>query len=313
MKVGVIGTGYWGKKHVDEYSKMGHEVIISDLSEQNLEFCKLNYNVKGTINYKDILTDPEIKCVSICTPTPSHYSIAIESLNANKNVLLEKPIAENLDQASELIANANKKKLILIIGHIFRFNNSINKIKDLIQKQILGQIYTINLQWTNFQPVFADRDIIYDLAVHPIDILDNIFGIEPSDISCIASSFRQKNFEIAQINYNLIKNNAKPIFVNIELSWLNPIRSRKLIITGSEKTAEVDCVTQKINLIHNNSGSSEEIKIELNNTLKDELEFFLNSSEKKESISSPFPNGQVGKRILGVVESIFQLTNKRIT
>jgi len=223
---------------------------------------------------------------------------------------LEKPIAENLNQASELIQNANNKKLILLIGHIFRFNNSINKIKELIQKQTLGEIYSVNLQWSNFQPVFHDRDIIYDLAVHPIDILDNIFEIEPSDISCRAASYRHKNFEVAQISYNLIKNPERPIFVNIELSWLNPIRARKLVITGSEKTAEVDCVIQKINLIHNNSCSIEEIPIESNNTLKDELKFFLESSQKEESVLQPYPNGEIGKRILNVVETAFKLANK---
>jgi len=310
MKIGVIGAGYWGKKHVDEYSKLGYEVIVSDLSEQSLEFCKLNYNSKGTTNYNDILNDPEINCVSICTPTPSHYKIAIDALNANKNILLEKPIAENLHQASELIRNASDKKLTLLIGHIFRFNNSVNKIKNLIQKQILGEIYSVNLRWSNFQPVYSDRDIIYDLGVHPIDILDNIFEIEPSDVSCKAASYRQKNFEVAQVSYNLKKVNTKPILVNIELSWLNPIRERKLIITGSVKTAEIDCVKQKINIIHNNSASAEEIQLESNNTLKDELEFFLSSSKNKASILSPFPNGEIGKRILGIVETAFKLANK---
>jgi len=310
MKVGVIGAGYWGKKHVDEYSKLGHEVIVSDLSEQSLEFCKLNYNSQGTINYNDILNDQEINCISICTPTSSHYKIAMDALNANKNILLEKPIAENLDQASELIQNANNKKLILLIGHIFRFNNSIRKIKDLIQKQILGEIYSVNLQWSNFQPVFPDRDIIYDLGVHPIDILDDIFELEPYDLSCKAASYRQKKFEIAHINYNLKKNQEKPILVNIELSWLNPIRARNLIITGSVKTAEIDCVRQKINLIHNSSASVEEIQIESNNTLKDELEFFLESSKNKISILPPFPNGEIGKRILAVVENAFKSANE---
>jgi UDP-N-acetylglucosamine 3-dehydrogenase len=310
MKIGVIGAGYWGKKHVDEYSKLGHDVIVSDLSEQSLEFCKSNYGSKGTIDYNDILNDKEIKCVSICTPTPSHYKITMDALNANKNILLEKPIAENLNQSLELIQNANNKKLILLIGHIFRFNNSINKIKDIIQKQILGEVYSVNLRWNNFEPIFSDRDVIHDLGVHPVDIMDNIFEIEPSNISCKSASYRQKNFEVAQITYNLKKIHKKSILVNIELSWLNPIKERKLIIIGSVKTAEIDCVRQKINIIHNDSATVEEIQLEPNNTLKDELDFFLTSSKNKESILPPFPNGEIGKRILDIVETAFKLANK---
>ena len=77
MKVGVIGAGYWGKKHVDEYSALGHEIFVSDLSEENLEFCRLNYNAKTTNDYHDILNDDEIKTVSICTPNPTHHKISI--------------------------------------------------------------------------------------------------------------------------------------------------------------------------------------------------------------------------------------------
>ena len=61
MKVGVIGAGYWGKKHVDEYSALGHEIFVSDLSDHSLEFCELNYGAQTTNDYHDVLNDDEIK------------------------------------------------------------------------------------------------------------------------------------------------------------------------------------------------------------------------------------------------------------
>lgn len=304
MKVGVIGAGYWGKKHVDEYSHLGHEIIVSDLSQENLEFCKLNYGAQTVSDYHKILDDSEIKTVSICTPNSTHHKIAIEALNVRKHVLLEKPIATNSQDAEEIVKLANSKNLVLLIGHIFRYNNSIKKIKELIMQKKLGRIYTVNISWTNLEPVFPDRDILFDLGIHPLDILDQIFEKNPTDIFCTREGFRQENAEFAILNYHLTDSFGwKDVFVNMELSWLNPIRNRKMIIVGSEKTAVVDCVIQKIQLINNQSGISEDIPVVPNNTIRDELEYFLARSTKGLAPNHNEPNGVVGKRIVEFIES----------
>lgn len=311
MKVGVIGTGYWGKKHVDEYSNLGHEVLVSDLSSENLEFCKLNYGTTSTKNYQEILDNKEIKAISICTPNSTHYKIATDALNAGKNILLEKPIALNSHDADKIIKLANTKNLILLVGHIFRYNNAIKKIKELIHTKQLGRIYTINLLWTNLEPIFSDRDILFDLGVHPLDILDNIFEKIPNDISCTAQGFRQNNVEFAIISYHLNDLfGGKDVLINIELSWLNPIRNRRMIIVGSEKTAIVDCVIQKIQLINNQSGVYEDVPVIPNNTIRDELNFFLENSIHKNLIKPPAPNGEVAKRIVEILELARQSLNK---
>ncbi|MGI0009988.1 MAG: Gfo/Idh/MocA family protein [Nitrosopumilaceae archaeon] len=301
--MGVIGAGYWGKKHVDEYSHLGHEIIVSDLSRENLEFCKLNYGTQTVSDYHEILDNDEIKTVSICTPNSTHHKIAIEALNVGKHVLLEKPIATNSQDAEEIIKLANSKNLVLLTGHIFRYNNSIKKIKELIMQKKLGRIYTVNISWTNLEPIFPDRDILFDLGIHPLDILDQIFEKNPTDIFCTGEGFRQRNAEFVIINYHLNDSFGwKDVFVNMELSWLNPIRNRKMIIVGSEKTAIVDCVIQKIQLINNQSGVSEDIPIVPNNAIRDELEYFLARSTKGLTPTHNEPNGVVGKRIVEFIE-----------
>lgn len=304
MKIGVIGTGYWGRKHVDEYSKLGFKTAVSDLSKSNLQFCMMNYESVTSQNYKDILNDKEIQVVSICTPNSTHYQICSEALNLGKNVLLEKPIATNSSDAEKLLKLAEQKGLLLMVGHIFRFNNSIKKIKEIIKTKQLGTIYTINFSWTNYEPIFLDRDILFDLGVHPFDIVDNIFGITPKNIQYIGKGFRQKCVETAYINFELEENKKQKMLVNMELSWLNPIRNRRIIIVGSEKTANVDCVNQTISIINNQSGINENLIIIPNNTIRDELQYFVNRSLGKQEIYDDEPNGSVGKRIIEHIESI---------
>lgn len=310
MKVGVIGAGYWGKKHVDEYSALGHEIFVSDLSDDSLEFCRLNYDTKTTKNYRDILNDDEIKTVSICTPNATHHQLAIESLKAGKNILLEKPIDINSDESDKIIKLAEEKNLVILVGHIFRFNNAITKSKEIIQSKLLGKIFNVNLLWNNLEPIYKDRDILFDLSVHPLDILDNIFGRTVKNIHCIGNGFRQDNAEFAIINCQIENDlSDKDIFVNIELSWLNPIKNRKMIIIGSEKTMIVECVHQKIEIINNQSGVVESINIHPNNTIRDELEYFLNLSYGKTEENSNAPHGQIAKKIIKIIEQ----ANKSLT
>jgi len=314
MKVGVIGAGYWGRKHVDEYTQLGCRVVVSDLRNENLEFCKLNFGAEVVSDYNEILNDNEINFVSICVPNSLHHKIALEAFHKNKNVLLEKPIALNSKDADEIIQVSKEKKLVLLIGHIFRFNQSIKTIKELLKQKQLGKIHTVNFSWTNFEPLFPDRDILFDLGVHPIDILYDIFGGTPSDIFCVGKGFRQKKPEFATINYHIKEPDFKnDIFVNIQLSWLNPIRERKMIIVGSEKTAVVECVMQKIHLINNVSQVQEDVSVLPNNTIRDELQYFT-SNTKNESIDDSKPSGDVGKKIVEIIEAAYtSLNDKKIS
>ena len=301
MKVCVIGVGYWGIKHVDEYIQLGHDVIICDKSQENIKNCKERFDTVEVKNLETILNEKEVTCVRICTPNDTHYDIASKCLIAKKHVFLEKPISTNIDDANKLIELSERNNVIFQVGHIYRFNNSVQKARELINNLELGHIYSVNFTWTNFEPVFNDKEIILDLGIHPVDIIDNIFCGDYENIKCRGWGFRQKNTEFAIINYKLITSENKSIFVNIELSWLNPIRKREMVVIGSEKTLQVDCVNQKISLIDNITKNIQEIPVIVNNTIRDELEFFINSSKKNQDISAPYPNGSIAKHVLEII------------
>jgi predicted dehydrogenase len=78
MRVGVIGVGYWGKKIVDEYIRMGEDIIVSDINKENLKFCEEKYDIKTMTDYKDILSDDRITAVNVCTPNATHFRHAVK-------------------------------------------------------------------------------------------------------------------------------------------------------------------------------------------------------------------------------------------
>jgi predicted dehydrogenase len=302
--VGVIGAGYWGKKHVDEYTNLGVKLIVSDLVDDNLMFVKKKFGADTTKDYNDILDDDSVKAVSICTPNHTHYKIAKQCLENGKNILLEKPMTLNHRDAVDLVRIAKREGRVLTVGHIFRFNNALDEIKRLLAKKWLGDdIYIVRLSWTNLERIW-ERDIIFDLAPHPFDIINYLFGRNPEIVSSIGQPFRkQSGEEAAFINAKLGKT-----LVSLELSWLTPEKIRRLVIVGSDKTAFVECVKQQIRIYDYETEGETKLTIEPNNTLQDELRHFLEcvKTNKGKSIN----DGEIGAEIIKVLERSKSFLNK---
>jgi UDP-N-acetylglucosamine 3-dehydrogenase len=296
MKVGVIGAGYWGKKHVDEYTQIGAEVVVSDIADENLEYCKEKFGSKTVRDFRELLSDKTILAVSICTPNETHYDMCKECLIAGKHVFLEKPMTLESEKANELVEMARKENLILSVGHLYRFNSVVRKLKEMVDSKEFGDIFAVKMLWTNMEPVFPDRDILFDLSIHPFDIIHYVFGKSPENAFCLARGFRQQHEEVAFVNSML-----GDIMVNFELSWVTPEKIRDLVLIGSRKTAFVKLVMQKMKIRDNKTLVDQEVNIEESNTIRAELEDFLNCIETGRK---PIANGNVGAEIIKTVENI---------
>ena len=192
LKVGVIGAGRWGKKHIDEYSQMKDIELkwVSDLVEENLKECQEQLNVKNVTNdYNDVLSS-DVEAVSICTSNETHFEVCKDALLAGKNVLVEKPLTLEPKKAYELVDITKQSKKLLAVGHIFRYNNAINEAKKLIEKNALGNLYYLRLQWTiQWMPrIYPDKklDIIVDMMPHLYDIMNYLTGLWPNKITCFS-------------------------------------------------------------------------------------------------------------------------------
>lgn len=294
--VAVIGVGYWGRKHVEEYVAMGVDVTAVDLNENNLKFCAEKYRVTTTKDYSDILLNDEIKVVSICTPNETHYEIAKDCLNAGKNVLVEKPLAMTIEQGRELIDLAKDNGSTLAVGHIFRFNNAIDKVKEMVENYELGEISIVKLKWANVEPLFEDRDVIFDLAPHPFDIINYLFKRNPDEVSCIGNAYRRsKNKGVEAVFINCM---LGEIIINIELSWLTPPKTRSLVVVGSNKSSLVNCTAQTVKVVEDNK--SYDLEITPNNTIRTELRGFLGCIEDKSKRN--VSDGEVGLDIVKMIE-----------
>lgn len=303
VNVAVIGAGYWGKKVVYEYVQLARKrpdvklLAVCDLLDENLEYCRRRFGVPClTKDYKEVLLNHEINAVDICTPNETHFEICKAALEAGKHVLLEKPMTLDPKQAHELVDLARSKNLVLSVGHIYRFNNALKKIRSLIRQNFFGDIFHLRLQWTTYVPPLRNRDVLTDLMPHPFDILNFLLDSWPSRITCRAKAYRRK--ELEEIAYVLAEF-PSGVMGHIEISWLLPGKVREVSVMGSEKFARIDCLNQRISVYDNDNGNFFDLEVKANNTIESELFHFIDCVQNG---LDPINGCEKGAKIVEMVE-----------
>lgn len=275
IKVAVLGTGYWGRKIVDEYCNIPSVQLkaVSDISDENLEFCRDRYGVEDLHkDYREVLEDDSITAVNVCLPNNLHYTACREALESGKHVLVEKPMTVTSEEGWDLVNLAQEGNLTLSVGHIYRFNNAMLEIRRLIDQKFFGRVFLMNFEWKNLEKPFKDRDVIVDLAPHYFDIMNFLLGDWPTRITCIGHPYRRGELEEAAY---IISELDSGTMAHADINWLSPKKVRQIEIVGENRSVIVDAVAQEATVYE--SGYTYRLGIERNNTIRTELIHFLQS------------------------------------
>lgn len=240
IHIGVIGCGQWGPNHIRNFGHLAgsRTLMCADLSEKRLKAMKETFrNIHPTTNYREILEHPQIHGVVIATPTATHFKFVKEALLAGKDVLCEKPLCTTEEEAQELIDLAEKKKRILMVGHVFLYNAGIRRLYDLVKDGSFGSLYYLHSERTNLGPFRTDVSSVWDLAPHDIAIFNYLLGGLPMEVSARGGRYLQKKLEdVAFIS--LIY--PKGVLVNIHVSWLDPRKVRQITVVGEKQMVIYD-------------------------------------------------------------------------
>ena len=246
MKTGVIGVGDMGKNHPRVYVELGSELVgVADTDLEKVKQIAAQYGTRAYSNYEELLNQG-LDAVSIAVPTMWHKEVALAAINKGVSLLIEKPIADSLQSAQEIITAAQARRVKLMVGHIERFNPAVRKLKQIVDDGILGKLVFISARRVGpFVPRISDVGIIVDVATHDIDIIRYLIGSECTSV--FARSTRYKN----------IKGDAAIVLMGfgdvsacIEVNWYTPHRVRSVTVTGTEGVAYLDYIKQEVE-IHN--------------------------------------------------------------
>lgn len=239
-RVGVIGCGYWGPNLVRclTENECVRVVKVSDLQPGRLAFISQRHpNIQTTLQAGEILSDPDIEAVAIATPPNTHFALASQALEAGKHVLVEKPLATTAEDAEQLVAIANRKRLILSVGHLFLYAPAVRHLRDLLDAGELGNVHYISSVRANLGPPNTQVDVLWDLAPHDLSILLHLMGEFPEEVVAQGGFFtNQQLAEAVSMVLRFPSGRMGYVFV----SWLTPNKTRIMQLVCSKKVAVYD-------------------------------------------------------------------------
>jgi predicted dehydrogenase len=241
-RVGLIGVGYWGPNILKSLLQLD-DVEICVLCDSNKERL-LNIAQKNRLygkcqlvtDYKECC-DYDCKNFIVATPAFTHYEVAKTLLEANKNVLVEKPLTLKQSEALDLLKISNDRQLKLMVGHTFLYNDCVIKIKDMIMKGELGDINYAYMSRLNLGVIREDVNALWNLAPHDFSIATYLMNYEPLHVSAIGKSFINRDIE--DVVFITLEFPGGQLF-HIHVSWLDPSKERKLTIVGTKKMVVFD-------------------------------------------------------------------------
>ena len=290
IKLGVVGLGQMGQHHVRLFSKLNCELVgIADQDAERARELGNMYHIPYYSDYHDLL--PKVEAVSIAVPTTLHHSVALDFLKKGIHCLVEKPISFGLQEAEEMVKEADKNQVKLAIGHIERFNPAVIKLKEIVSSGILGKLLIISTRRVGpYAPRIRDVGVVIDSATHDIGVVKYLVGRNPISIYSNAGSLVHSKEDHAVIVLDFGETAA-----SLEVNWFTPHKVRTLVATGSEGMAYLDYIEQKV-VVHN-SHVNEIADIRKTEPLKLELEQFLKSINDG---TTPEVDGREGLEILKI-------------
>ena len=238
--IAVVGAGAWGKNHIRVFSEITNarlKYICDSDPSKLLPIQKIYPQTKTVENLKPILLDPDVRGVVVASSAFSHYSLSKEILLADKDVLVEKPMALNSKDAGEILTIAEKRGKILMVGHLLIYHPVVNRLKEMVASGELGKIYYIYTQRVNFGVIRKDENALLSFAPHDLSVILHLLDEEPVMVSAHGESYIQNGIEDV-VFLTLQFSDGK--MANIHLSWLDPHKLRKITIVGSKKMVVFD-------------------------------------------------------------------------
>jgi predicted dehydrogenase len=296
-KIVLVGTGRFGNNHLrnlielDKRKKIKFLGVV-DTDSKRLEIVQKKYKIKTSTKYQTFLDDAD--AFDVVTPAFTHYSLVKKLLSEKKHVFVEKPLALKYKDALNLVKLAKKQKLILQVGHIFRYNKAVDNLKKIIKTKDNFPFYVTGNFLQSTQPK-TDVGAIFNY-LHHFDILDNLLGTKIKSIFSHAN-LQSKN-PVLETNVTVLIEFENKVNVILNLGWIPSGKFRTIELFSKKNHMKCDLMEQKIEVFQ-----KEKLKRKINHKFSEPLnlelrEFIACIKNKKE----PKANGIVGARVVKIAE-----------
>jgi predicted dehydrogenase len=242
VRIAVVGAGAWGINHVRAMSRTpGAElVMVCDGAATARDRAQaIAPRARVVADYGQVFAAADVDAIVLATPAKDHAEQARLALAKGKHVLVEKPLALEAADAHAVVAAAEMHKRVLMVGHLMLFHPAVERLKAIIDSGELGRIFYIYAVRVNLGRVRQDENALWSLAPHDVSMIEYLLGDEPESVSARGGIYLQSRIEdVVFVNLRF----RSGVSAQIQVSWLDPRKVRRLVIVGAQKMIEFDDV-----------------------------------------------------------------------
>ncbi len=235
ITIGIVGLGYWGPILLRVLFELDGVNVkwMCDSDEDRLRRLGSRYpSVLTTTDMDDLLDDEHLDAVALATPVPTHYELAVRSLEADKHTFVEKPLALSGADADRLTELARKRELQLMCGHTFLYSPAVRNVRQLLDRKELGDVFFVSASRVNLGLHQRDISVVWDLGPHDFSILLHWFDELPNSVRAVGrASIVAGIHDVAFVTLSY----GSGLVASVELSWLAPTKLRRTVVVGSDK------------------------------------------------------------------------------
>jgi len=241
VTVGVVGLGYWGPNLARNFDRLPESELrwICDGSEAARERHGLAFpDARVSADVDELLADPELDAVVVATPVPTHAALATRVLEAGKHCFVEKPLAQSVADAEEVVAAARTAGRTLMVGHLLEYHPGLEKLKQIADSGELGDIHYIYGNRLNLGQLRAEENALWSLGAHDVSVVLRLAnGEEPVECTATGECYMREGIEDVVFAYLRVPSG---LAAHLHLSWLDPHKERRFTVVGSKKMATFD-------------------------------------------------------------------------
>jgi len=310
MKLLLVGIGRWGKNHLKALTKLADELYVVDSDQSQLKGCQ-EFSIPEdhlSTDYHDFLD--RIDGVDVVTPADSHLDICRDCFDKKKDIFVEKPIALTTSEAKKMIAHAEKKGVILQVGHIYRYHPAASKIKEILEEGKLGTVQYAYGHFMGFKRPRTDVGVTQTDAIHYFDLFNYLFSGPPQRVTAVIKNYL--NLPLDDTSISVLDYGGKVVF--IEAGYMPPEKRRDIAIVGDQGSLYCDFQKNSLLFCENRherhggkciavEGEARSLPVEPEEPLTIELRAFLDSMKNR---TRPLADGQAGFEALKIVEVCYE-------
>ncbi len=307
LKTAVIGVGYLGRFHAQKYRQIEESELVA-VVDSNADAARKvadELGVEAVADYRSVLD--RVDAISIAVPTPLHHAVACAALERGVHVLVEKPIATTVEEASDMIRLAERHGCVLQVGHLERFNPAIVAAADRLRTPRFVESHRL----APFKQRGTDVSVVLDLMIHDIDLIQELVGQPIESIDAVGAQVFSGEIDIVNARIRF----KGGCVANTTASRVSLKQERKIRIFQDDAYLSIDMQQKILTVIRKKDEapvespaqvSIEEESFDQGDALKDEIAAFLKAIRDK---TPPVVTGQDGLRALQTALKITELVN----